>query len=104
MNIVHQHGLEHNVQGSSMKLRTLAFRLCPAAGHMWSWICYGIRYITWGSHYWFRALSQAHPNGEVDPWSMTIDLPGAHSTGTSKVRLHCGTDMQTMEPYPVPRC
>ena len=34
-----------------------------------------------------------------------IDLPGAYSTGTSKVRLHCGTDMLTtvrtsdMEPY-----
>ena len=38
-----------------------------------------------------------------------IDLPGAYSTGTSEVRLHCGTDMLTMvrisdmEPYPAPR-
>ena len=37
---------------------------------------------------------------------MTIDLPLAHLTGTSKVRLHYGEDMLTMvwtsdmEPYP----
>ena len=51
----------------------------------------------------------AHPDGEVDPLPMTIHLPMTHVTGTSKVRLHCGTNMLTlawisdMEPYPSPR-
>ena len=53
-------------------------------------------YITWGSHYWFRALERAHPDGEVDPWSMNNYLPVAHFTGTSKVHLHCGTNMLTI--------
>ena len=65
-------------------------------------------YMTWGSHWWLQALSQAHPDGEVDPWSMTIDLPMVHFTGTFKVRRQCGKNMITMvcisdmEPYPSP--
>ena len=57
----------------------------------------------------FGHSKRAHPDNEVGLWSMTIDLPGAHSTSTSEVLLHCLTDKLTMvrisdmEPYPALR-